>query len=499
MNPRTTAAHHLVAVAGETLGGDPHHAEMLAALSQRLDEPLRLALVGSVKAGKSTLINALLGERLAPTDARECTRIVTWYRYGATPSMTVTDREGQVSLLTPHRGHDRFELDLGDIDPDTVTRIDIRWPSQILRDVTLIDTPGTESATEGVSRTTSDFLLPDVGAAGADAVVYVLRSLHASDVEFLSSLQDRTRHGASAVAAIAALSRVDEIASGPGTMMAVNETIDRLRRTRALDRLCETVLPLAGLLGLGAATMRQSDYAALAALTKVDRATLKKISSSPELFITAEGEGLPSQTVRASLVDRLGMLGISLSVSILNGGAADSFELCEELEHRSGLDELKRVISANFVQRSADLVSHSVVLAVLQLARASDEPGAADLIELAEEQLSQDHAFDELRLLGRLSAKRVELDRALREEMERLIGGRGAAVHERLGLDADADPDALIDQAWTHLARWRELAVNPLWDAATTEACQITARSCELLVGTTEGYEPVEAGLAARS
>ena len=35
---------------------------------------------GKVKAGKSTLLNALVGEKVAPTDASECTKVVTWYR-----------------------------------------------------------------------------------------------------------------------------------------------------------------------------------------------------------------------------------------------------------------------------------------------------------------------------------------------------------------------------------------------------------------------------------
>jgi ATPase subunit of ABC transporter with duplicated ATPase domains len=57
-------------------------------LAHRLDEPLIVAIAGKVKAGKSTLLNALIGESLAPTDAGECTQIVTWYRNGPTYKVT---------------------------------------------------------------------------------------------------------------------------------------------------------------------------------------------------------------------------------------------------------------------------------------------------------------------------------------------------------------------------------------------------------------------------
>ena len=54
---------------------------LLAARTQ-LDGPLRVAFAGRLKAGKSTLLNALVGEGLAATDATECTRVVTWYVSG---------------------------------------------------------------------------------------------------------------------------------------------------------------------------------------------------------------------------------------------------------------------------------------------------------------------------------------------------------------------------------------------------------------------------------
>ncbi len=45
-------------------------------IGRRLNQPIRIALAGTLKAGKSTLVNALVGEDIAPTDATEATRIV---------------------------------------------------------------------------------------------------------------------------------------------------------------------------------------------------------------------------------------------------------------------------------------------------------------------------------------------------------------------------------------------------------------------------------------
>ena len=74
----------LLAMARDVYSNDPSALHDLEQVAGRLAEPLRVAIVGRVKAGKSTLLNALVGEELAPTDAGECTKIVTWYRQGHT-------------------------------------------------------------------------------------------------------------------------------------------------------------------------------------------------------------------------------------------------------------------------------------------------------------------------------------------------------------------------------------------------------------------------------
>ncbi len=48
---------------------------------QRLHEPMRVAIVGLIKAGKSTLMNALLGQSVVATGEVEATFNVNWLRY----------------------------------------------------------------------------------------------------------------------------------------------------------------------------------------------------------------------------------------------------------------------------------------------------------------------------------------------------------------------------------------------------------------------------------
>src|SRR5580700_8495979 len=71
----------------------------LEGLERRLREPVRVAVVGKVNSGKSTMVNALLGQRIAPTDVSECTRLVTWFRYGH-PQRLVVERQDGTTIET---------------------------------------------------------------------------------------------------------------------------------------------------------------------------------------------------------------------------------------------------------------------------------------------------------------------------------------------------------------------------------------------------------------
>ena len=59
----------------------PELAQACAPLTARVSTPPRIVIVGRLKAGKSTLLNALVGAPVAETKALEATNVVTVYQY----------------------------------------------------------------------------------------------------------------------------------------------------------------------------------------------------------------------------------------------------------------------------------------------------------------------------------------------------------------------------------------------------------------------------------
>ena len=448
---------------------DPALRLRLTDARRRVDEPLRVAIAGKVKAGKSTLLNALVGEELAPTDAGECTRIVTWYADGLTYSAAAFLRDGTAESRPFNRVGGAIQIDLGR-PAEEIDHLEVRVPSARLRRHTLIDTPGIASLSTDVSLRTMAFLEAEgERAAQTDAVIYLLRHMHSSDVRFLESFHGDGLASGTPVNAVGVLSRADEIGGCRlDAMTAAARVADRYARDERLRRLCPVVVPVAGLLGAAGATLREEEFRVLASVSELPMAEVV------ELLLTAD-RFAASGPARQRVLGRLGLFGVRLSVRLIREQQVrDSADLARELTAHSGIDRLREVFTAQFVGRS-DVLKARSALAVLDEFLAPDSALAAD----AERIRASAHEFVELRLLHLVRSGRLPGTDEQLSEMDRLLGGTGGAPHHRVGLPADAASPRITAAATEALARWQAIAEHPFSSRELRSAARAVARSCE--------------------
>jgi hypothetical protein len=451
----------------------------------RFDEPLRVAIAGKVKAGKSTLLNALVGEQIAPTDAGECTRVVTWYQDGPAPRVLLFPRGGPPRPLTVARRQGALTIDLAGTPAEQVDRLVVDWPSQSLRATSLIDTPGIASMSTDTSARAGAFLVPDDDApTPTDAVLYLMRHLHLADVRFLEAFHDRGVSRPSPVNTVAVLSRADEIGVGrPDAMASARQIATRYRRDETLQGLCHTVVAVAGLLAETARTLRQTEFAAFGALAALPPAEAERLMLSADRFVGADTPVLPAPE-RAALLERFGLFGVRVSTTLLRRGTADSGALAKELLRRSGFDELRQVLTTQFTERRDLLKSRSALLALELVLHREPIPAAQGLAREVERITAGAHEFAELRLLTALRTKVVKLPKDARSAAERLLGGDGGTPAARLGLDPAAQPDELREAALEALRGWQRRAESPLADRGQVDAARTLVRTCEGLLAT---------------
>ena len=447
----------------------------------RLREPLRVAIAGKVKAGKSTLLNALVGDQLAPTDAGECTRIVTWYRDGITYKVTVHPSVGQPVSIPFRRDDGALTVRLDGHRPEAIDRMVVEWPSASLRSMVLIDTPGIGSLSTDIAERTHAFLTPADRPGEADAVCYLMRHLHGTDARFLESFHDDRAGRGTPMNAIGVLSRADEIGVGRLDALQTADLIARrYREDPQVRRLCQTVVPVAGLLAQAAVTLRQDEYAALASLAAADRSVTDELLWSADRFGADQAGVEVDSDRRRPLLDRMGLFGVRLSLALIRGGGAPSAtQLAAALVDHSGITALKDTLATQFAGRADLLKARSALLTLDAVLRIQPKPSGFELATELERILASTHEFAEARTLNALRAGNVPFGDDATAEAERLLGGHGDAASARLGLPADSDAATIHAAAMEASVRWRRRAEHPMATRAAADAASVVVRSCE--------------------
>jgi len=153
---------------GELLGRE--FVEKLSGWEQnvrrRKNDPFTLVVCGDFKRGKSSLINALLGEDVAPTNVTTETMTINRISYGPHKNEAVLSGGRRLTLLDEDLEHEALKKLIRQLG-EPIEQIVLQRNLDILRDVTVVDTPGLGDATYDFTNEVEKALQQ------ADAVIYV--------------------------------------------------------------------------------------------------------------------------------------------------------------------------------------------------------------------------------------------------------------------------------------------------------------------------------------
>lgn len=441
----------------------------------RLAGPLRVAVAGPWQSGKSTLVNALLGEEVAPVVAAGGEQVFAWYQDGPQPH-AVAYPAGRELPVTRSAGG--MSVDTGGWQPAPVNDIVVTWPTRTLRHTTLVDTPAVPAGDDPARAATAGKIWRD-----ADAVLYLTRDARGTDLRFLADAQRGTVGRSAPVNALLVLSRTDELGGGRiDALLAARQLARRQYHHPRVSSRCLGVVATSGLVALAGRVLSEPEYAALAALAGIPRTELDGLLLSTDRFVGSQPPAPVGVAARRALLDRLGIFGVRLAITLIRTGSDSRARLAAELVRRAGLTELRECLARCFVERREVLQARSALATLESVLRSEPRPGARRLFANLERTLANAHDLRELRLLGWLQGHRVGFDGELTAEARRLIGENGTGPPARLGVDPDASAGQLRQLSQEALARWQGRAEDPLLSLEQRRAARVVVRSCEWIL-----------------
>lgn len=403
--------------------------EQLSSLKLRLHQPCELAIAGKVKAGKSSFLNALIGEDLAKVGDLETTATINRFCYGkpenpSRPVKVVWD-DGTSTYETRE-----FMDSIQSYDSATLAKasrieyLEFQIENPLLRELTLVDTPGTGAVVDEHQQIAEEYFAlrnkhkeqTRKCTSKADAVVYLLGAVaNVRDKGFLDDFRSNTEDGIP-FNTVGILAKVD---------IDVKMLEERNEQAKYLadslkDQLC-TVLPVSA--GLYKALKDKEtvleEWQQL--LKKIPQKTFSMMMKSQALFSADALSDIPSESRR----EMKGKMPWSIFRTIANTlyTTTNTDDALRELYDIANIESVKHIINDYFFNRSRTIRCTRILKELYKLVQQVQSFG---MFQLRDENLKigrwiefANHEADQLEGLNEYLKKR-HLEN---EDLERLEAG----------------------------------------------------------------------------
>jgi len=468
------------------------HKEIVASIA-RLAQPMRVAVVGRIKAGKSTVVNAFMEKELAPVDSTEATYNISWIRYGDEESYTVFFKDGTLPVYRNSLQElKEFVLRAEDREKETLLKrikyVEVSYPAPILKIFNIIDTPGLNSEYGYDSQNTKDFLRE----SQPDAILYLFHKNPGDKEvrEIMEHFHDGALVQANPINAVGVLTKVDGYwsAAALDPLTTGQEVIKRL--PGEIERSLYMIYPLCGAVAFGAVTIEEEEREALSALSAMSPEGLQYLLSDAKSFSTQErlkSGAIPvSTTIREKLFRKFGLYGIWLGCKLTREQPAITCSaLAEQLLSYTGFPELKEAIVSHFGNRSYLIKLSNCIQCLkkicfdkMQLLTGDDRRIASEVYDAVTRIEDEEHSFQEFRVLRECYANELKFSPEEQQDVKEVTGELGVSCAERLGLPARSTIQEMLTAADEKLSRWRRKENSFLtYDYRTKQATRIISES----------------------
>lgn len=434
-----------------------------------LEKPMRVAFVGRTNAGKSTMLNAFLGEHLAAMGTVPLTFNVSWIKYGREPGLIAHMVDG---TMVAHPMELLNSLSVRESDNGLLGKIrflEFQRPNEILRKFDLIDTPGLRSFYENDSRNTKALLTDE--ETRPHAIVFLFSStLKSDDLQDIEAFHKVSGNVMSGLTAIGGLTKVDtsEHYDQMGGMEEGWRCIKQIETHHTARRAFYSILPVAGHTAFGAQILDQNDLQTIADLAALPKERIWQQWKKPaELFATKDYPDLPPISARKRVIDKLGLFGIKRAIEALREGVPTD-ALPSHMVQLSGVEKLRDLVTAHFGNRAFLIKSRATLGAIHEMgfplahSLAGDAGRAArDVVNLVARILLKEPRFGEFCLLEKFYAGKLELSASEVEDLLLVTGEKGPSCAHRLGFEAEATVEQMVQTATKRQNYWRAVGSDP--------------------------------------